>query len=311
MLGISTLSKAHFVSGDRILVTSEGSDWYTPPAGADADADAGAGVDNCNTATGCATGTVAELAWFDLEATTAGTGFGQIPRTGDTTVNGQSCPGGGECSAGAPAWSHDGSNIAYVSTDTGVEDGRMGHGNADIKIVGYNNKQGGAVQAVSGASSPQYNEYYPAWAPDDGLIAFARVASPGDAFNGNMYIEPTAEVYVVGVQMGAQSVRLAANDPPACSGVKSPGIYNTWPKWCPTSTKDGNGYTYYWLTFASKRPVAGASTPTAQLYVAGVVVDANGNVTTYPAIYLWNQDAMVNNEIPAWGNFQIPLVSVQ
>ena len=128
---------------------------------------------------------------------------------------------------------HD--NIVYVSTDTGVEDGRMGHGNTDLKIVGYNGKQGGTVQSVAGASDPAYNEYYPSWAPDDSLIAFNRVAA-----GGNMFIEPSAEVFVVPATPNVtMATRLAANDPVACSGQKSPGVSNSWPKWSPQSTTVG------------------------------------------------------------------------
>ncbi len=291
MLGIQTFSKAHYTTGDRIVVTSEGSAFHTiPPTG---------NTDNsCQTSPGCPTGVVANLAWFDLESTTAGTGTGQIPRMGDTTANGVTCPGGGECSAGAPNWSHDGNNIVYVSTDYGVEDGRMGHGNADLKIVPYNSKAGGAVTPVGGASDPGFNEYYPAFSPDDQLIAFNRVTA-----GGNMYIEPTAEVFVV-TPNATMATRLAANDPVACSGKKSPGVSNSWPKWCPTSTTV-NGKTYYWLIFASKR-----TGTTAQLYVTGVVTEGS-TVTTFPAIYLWNQDPTINNEVPAWDNFQIPPANVQ
>jgi hypothetical protein len=92
----------------------------------------------------------------------------------------------------------------------------------------------------------------------------------------------------------------------SCTGAKSPGVQNSWPKWCPTSTAAGNGNTYYWLTFASKRNGA-----EAQLFVTGVVVGSNGTIETYPAIYLWNQNPMINNEIPAWDNFQIPPANVQ
>jgi hypothetical protein len=296
MLGISTFSKAHFQAGDRIMVTSEGSAWYTPPTMNN--------MTTCTTPTGCPTGVVAQLAWFDLEATAAGNGMGQIPRTGDTSVNGSACPQGGECSAGAPNWSHDGNNIAYVSTDTGVEDGRMGHGNTDLKIVPYNNKQGGTVQNVAGASDPAYNEYYPAWAPDDALIAFNRVGA-----GGNMFIEPSAEVFVVPANPNAtMATRLAANDPVACSGKTSPGVSNSWPKWSPTVTTFGSK-TYYWLIFASKRGGGGSNgsnNTNAQLYVTGVVVDSDGTIETYPAIYLWNQNPAENNEIPAWDNFMIP-----
>jgi hypothetical protein len=54
-----------------------------------------------------------------------------------------------------------------------------------------------------------------------------------------------------------------------------------------------------------------ATTTTAtvtQLYVTAIVVDELGAVTSYPAVYLWNQPQDRLNETPAWENFQIPPV---
>ena len=53
--------------------------------------------------------------------------------------------------------------------------------------------------------------------------------------------------------------------------------------------------------------------------MAPIVVDPAGNVTTYPAIYLWNQNILVDatgnatiqqtsNLTPAWDDFSIPEV---
>jgi hypothetical protein len=122
---------------------------------------------------------------------------------------------------------------------------------------------------------------------------------------------------------GGTATRLAANDPAKCSGVASPGVENTWPKWAPAPaggmvTPASDGKLYYWVTFSSIRindpnnPATGSATGATlgktQLYVAGVVVDpSQGNaITTFPAIYLWNQDPTENNLIPAWDNFTIP-----
>jgi hypothetical protein len=131
-----------------------------------------------------------------------------------------------------------------------------------------------------------------------------------------MYEQPAAEVFVVPYNKGAggTAVRLAANDPVTCTGLVSPGVQNTWPKWAPNPISPGdagvpapqtiNGLTYYWVTFSSTRSLSSAGRQ--QLYVAGVVVDGTGAITTFAPIYLWNQDDTVNNLIPAWGEFAIP-----
>jgi hypothetical protein len=234
-----------------------------------------------------------QLVWVDLEAQ-SGSAMGTIARTGDARY------------AGAPAWSHDGNTIAYVSTNAN-RDGRLddpdsfgGDHQADIWLVPYNNKAGGNATALHGADTPGPREYYPSWSPDDHFIALTKTAT------GNMYNSKGAEVFVI-PSAGGTAKRLTANDPPACTGKTSPGVTNSWPKWAPQATTASGGRTFYWIVFSSTRDPNG----NPQLYISPVVVDAQGKVTTYSALYLWNQPASENNHTPAWDYFQIPPPPVQ
>jgi hypothetical protein len=312
MMGIQTFSTLHYQNGDRKVVASVGAAWDSTSL----------------TDPGKPTGVISQLAWFDLEwngapptgaaynpwqptqltsplalatcasgtagcATTAapGGGWGIVQRNGDPR------------SAGSPNWGHVNDVIAYSSTDVGTKDGRMDCSAttncvSDIYTVPYNKGAGGTASPLNGAADPAFNEYYPAFSPDDKLVAFNRVPS-----GTSMYTQPKAEVYVV-AGTGSSPVRLLANDPGQCTGLVSPGVQNTWPKWAPGPSQGTDGKTYYWVTFSSSRsPVAKGK---QQLYVAGIVMDpSNNTVQTYPAIYLWNQDATLNNLIPAWDNFAI------
>ncbi len=229
----------------------------------------------------------AKLAWIDLEAQAfgEGTSYGFFQRNGD--------PRG----VGSPAWSHDGATLLYVSTDAEFT-GRLDNGYADLYTVPYNNKQGGNASPVPGASDPNLEEYYPSYSPDDQMIVFNRIPS-----NTNMYNASAAEVFVIPAQ-GGTATRLAANDPPACMNKPSPGITNSWPKWAPEQTTIG-AKRYYWLVFSSVR-----STPNPQLYMTGVVVEGS-NVSSYGAVYLWNQPSNESNHTPAWDVFKIPSVPPQ
>jgi hypothetical protein len=289
-LGLSTYSKAHWGDGDHLMVASLGT------TSSDSDPQA-------------------QLAWFDLESTATGTqpaqlkgqAFDYIARTGDKR------------GAAAPSWSHDGSFIVYTSTDS-EKSGRLGSGVADLYRVDFNGRAGGMATAIDGAADAATAEYYPALSGDDRLIAYnsipqatASVSHPAIGNAGSqswdgMYAQPATEVFVVPAS-GGKPTRLQANDPPACAGAASPGINNSWPKWSPEPTP-ANGKTYYWLIFSSWRDGAHAPnmTPIAQLYITGVVVDGAGAVSTYGAIYLWNQPATTSNHTPAWDVFQIPIV---
>jgi hypothetical protein len=226
----------------------------------------------------------AELVWVDTEAQT-GAAMGTLARNGDARY------------AGAPSWSHDGTTIAYVSTNAN-QDGRLADGEADVYLVPYANKAGGTAMPLPGAADPGPREYYPTWSPDDAIIAFDKASS------GSMYNNSLAEVYVIpAAGSAAGPTRLAANDPPACTSQMSPGVTNSWPKWAPSVGTASGGRTFYWLVFSSTRDPYSANGP--QLYVTGLVTQG-GQTKTYAALYLWNQPEMEHNHTPAWDNFQIP-----
>jgi hypothetical protein len=268
-LGIETFSGAHWATGDRREVVS---------------------LDT----SGGAVPSKAQLEWIDLEAATAATATGTIARDGD--------PSG----AGAPAWSHDGNTIAYVSTNHTCN-GRLGRCDSDyadpndpgalagIYTVPYAGGAGGTAKPVAGASDPTYEQYYPSLSPDDALLAFNRIPA-----GLNMYDQPQSELFVVPIS-GGIPMRLAANDPPECTGKTSPGLTNSWPKWSPVAGNAG-GSTYYWIIFSSTRGPG----DNPQLYITSVVGAPDGTLTTHGAIYLWNQPPAENNHTPAWDRFKVP-----
>ncbi|MDB4954670.1 MAG: uncharacterized protein JWO36_2239 [Myxococcales bacterium] len=227
---------------------------------------------------------VPSIIWTNLEATSTdqGTGWGVIARTGD--------PG----QAGAGTWSHDGQTIAYSSGPLVTSGMNLDNGRGDIYTVPYNGGAGGNATKLLGASDTNYSESYAAFSRDDALIAFVRVPATQNPYNN-----PQEEVYLV-PRAGGVPTRLMANDPMECTAAVSPGASNSWPKWSPKVQLAGTTK-YYWLTFSSRRQ-PGA---TQQIYVAPVTVDANGAITTYPAVYLWNQPTSESNHTPAWDEFQV------
>ena len=258
-----------------------------------------------------------------------GTGWGIIARDGD--------PNG----AVLPDWSHDGQTIVYTSTDS-TSDGHVGKGPqsepptvVDLYTVPFGGGQGGPATPVAGAAEAAHAEYYPDYSGDDRLIAFTRVsdfaqtfASLTDQSDRMIYYRPESEIFVVPAS-GGSALRLAANDPPACTGESSPGLHNSWPKWSPL-VREANGKKYYFLIFSSSRQSpgdivedTGGMRPMSQLYMTTLVDDGTGNLVSHGAVYLWNQSNLVtldaggnpqitphiaNNVTPAWDEFRAPPV---
>jgi hypothetical protein len=274
-LGISTISRSHFSPGDRIVVAPY---YLDDPSMPTLYSQQKANV---------------QLAWFDLEAASvpyggypvAGKQFGIIARNGD--------PRG----AASPAFSNDGTTIAYASTNSGI-DGRLSVGATDIYTVKYNNRAGGDAVPLAGAASDALEEYYPAFSSDDQIVGFTTVPA-----GESMYQNPHAEVYVLPAT-GRTPIRLKANDPVTCSGVTSPGVNNNWTRF--STTIIAGGKTYQFVVFSSGRDqiappatTGGMFTVLPQLYIAAIVVE-DGVVKDYPAIRLPGQPVDRVNVAPSW-----------
>ena len=308
-LGVSSTSRGDWATGRRLMITSAGprpamEATFMPNAN-DPQRDMGFGSgQNATNRDGliwidmAAQGEVPELAPQNGQGQESeravgramlaarGTGWGVIARTGDPRA------------AVTPDWSHDGATIAYTSTDS-TSDGRIGNNanQVDIYTVPFNGGAGGAATPLPGASTAGVAEYYPDFSADDRFIAFNRVQDG----RGRIYYHPQGEIYVVPAT-GGEPLRLAANDPPQCTGETSPGVLNSWPKWSPTvrggpENTEHAGKRYYFLLFSSARqsPFRLGQGPASQLYLTTLVQLPNGELQTYPAMYLWNQGFEIQN----------------
>jgi hypothetical protein len=226
-----------------------------------------------------------EIVWTDLLGASLdqNSGWGVLARTGDMDE------------AISASFAHTQDTVIYVSAASE----RFGQATYDgnLATVPFGARSGGASKLIAGASTTEWSEYYPAFSPDDQLVAFNRVPTGADSYDS-----PQAELFVI-PSAGGTPTRLSANDPPACLNIESPGINNSWPKWSPGVATAG-GRTYYWLTFSSKR---GPNNKRPQLFVGAVVVAGNV-IEHYPAMLLWNQPANESNHTPAWDAFTLPPV---
>ena len=316
-IGSLSFSLGHYSGGDRRAVST-----FTPWVGG---GPYGSGR-NLSTA--------ADLVWVNLEAQGSaslgidgptanaafmaelGAGWGYISRNGD--------PG----AAANPDWNEAGDLIAYASVAR-VAGGHVGgikatvvpktpdvelseNTEADLYTVPYNQGAGGIATPVSGASEPGIAEYYPDFSPDSEFLSFNRAGSTA----GYIYYRADGEINAIPTS-GGTAHRLAANDPPACTGESSPGVINSWPKWSASYETVGSK-TYYWIIFSSARDYSGkflvppaSYTPTtvdrrsSQIYLSAVVVEG-GVVTSYPGLYVWNQETDASNLMPSWGGLRLP-----
>ena len=224
-----------------------------------------------------------ELVWVDLEAQ-SGTATGTIARTGDPNY------------AGAPSWSHDGNDDRRTSrpTPTATDASTTAPPTSGRCPTTQGGRQRGTP--LPGASANGMRNFYPSFSPDDKLRRLRR----GHVGQHVQQRPPTSSTSCP--PRAARRPASRRTTRPRARGKTSPGVTNSWPKWAPTPGTTPDGRTFYWVVFSSIRDPGG----NPQLYVTPVVVDGAGKVTTYHALYLWNQPADENNHTPAWDNFQIP-----
>ena len=231
-----------------------------------------------------ASGQTTHLDWIDLEATsqTQGVAWGEFARNGDPNP-----------AVAYPFVSHDGTKIVYASAPSANPSGILTSG--DLYTVEYGNRMGGAATPVEGAATTAYSEFYPAYSPDDALLAYTRLPD-----GQRSYDNAQSEFFIINAAAGTP-IRHAANDPGMLPRQDQPRHHQQLAQMVAGRRARSGGRTYYWIIFSSTR----SGNP--QLYVAAVVKDETGLVTTTPALYLWNQPAAENNHTPAWDTFSIPL----
>jgi hypothetical protein len=340
-LGSTTLSTAHWSPQDRILVSSYGTTfksgtartkpWQPLPTYAGAEG----APDYVKWH---------QLVWFDLEANFAvdlvSLDYGSEAVEGRgaavAAAKGSSwdliATGDSKVSDVSPSFNPTGDTLAYVATDYS----RDGYPNAlatkaDVRLVPYNSRAGGVSQPLAGASDPNAFEYEPTFSADGKLVAFSRAATGGpDGPYRNRY----AEVTVVPAT-GGQRARLVANDPNACAGDPTPlALLNGSAAWGPAPVHRA-GRTYYFLLFTSARKYgdefasqfqvpkgfddSNTLSTSTQLYLTTIVVDdTTGSISSYPAIYIWNQNRMAGsagvaqftNMTPVWGSTVLPPLNI-
>ncbi|HYP87529.1 MAG TPA: hypothetical protein VEQ59_05240, partial [Polyangiaceae bacterium] len=338
-LGSQTFSPAHWANGDRVLVSSYG---RVVKSGAQRSKpwQALSYYDEDPTKTDWFKWH--GLIWFDLEADfdvdTDALDYGQslTKKNGAGTAAfgtswGFIATGDANISNVSPSFNPADDTLAYVATDYSAE----WHPDAlatvaDVRTVAYNHRAGGQSQPVEGASSPDYLEFDPAFSPDGKLIAFTRAANGGP---DGPFRHRFGEVTVVAAS-GGEPVRLLANDPNACAGDAQPlTLLNGSAAWAPEAVKHG-GRTYYFLVFTSARryedefaasfEMSGPSysntlQDSTQLYVSTIVVDdATGTISTFPAVYAWNQNraagggaTQLSSLTPVWGNTRLPPLRIE
>jgi hypothetical protein len=345
--GVQTMSKGHWMTGDRILVTSYATHFKsgTPRNKA---------WEALPTYNPNDSASIHQLAWIDLESTatinvavTDTPDYGQNLTTREMQAASAMAPAGnayGLIATGdgattsdvSPSFSHKGDKIVYVATDYSPD----GHPDyiakvADVKVVDYNNKAGGTATALMGASDPNYLEYYPSFSADDKFIAFTQAPNPTAANPDGPYYNRMGQIMIV-PEAGGTPTPLVSNNPNACAGDNvSAGIINSWPKWSPDAFS-AHGKTYYFVIFSSGRVYADEFSSqfqlmsnsasdfnglhsSSQLWLAAVVVDnGTGTIKTYPAVYLWNQNRTpgaptgvhYSNLTPAWDPGSLPPIVI-
>ena len=228
------------------------------------------------------------LAWVDLKSTATTTTNGQTNPTRGVAFDYLTSTGDPHPAAAFPTWSHDGNSIVYVSVacpnpgqqnGCGTQDGRLYKGAADLYEVPYGEQGWAAPRRRSRARRrPDNEEYYPAFSPDDKLIAFTRVPAGQE-----MFANPNAEMWVVPHQAGAQATAAGGQRSARLQRQGEPRRQQPLAQVVARPRSTSATRRYYWLIFSSNRyglpPVTTSSNgqtkivQVSQLYITAVVVD--------------------------------------
>ena len=184
-------------------------------------------------------------------------------------------------SATMPDWSPDGGRVVFARPSAAVPAASPGVARGSIVSVDAASWGGEQVLVASAGE----NNYYPAYAPDSGWVAFNR-SMLSDSFDA-----ADAKVMVVSAAGGAAI--------PLANATSTAG--DSWPKWAPLEHRYAGGR-LHWLTVSSRRPYGLRGGSTSQLWMIGFDPDkaAAGLDPSFTAFWLPFQDPGSGNHIAQW-----------
>jgi hypothetical protein len=224
-----------------------------------------------------------------------------------------------------PDWSLDGKSIAYVQQGSAGTAQRMWSG--AIALVTSPDGMTFGAPTVLVPSVNEKNHYYPAFAPDGAFLLYDEsTCPPGNAtdFTCNADTDPTATLWAIQAQAGAQPIALTRVNAPGVMDGNKTALTNSFPRWSPfafkrTGQAEVGGNRLFWVTFSSSRsyglrPPPPSASPGGEaavgtlIWMAAIDPDAiaNGQDGSFPAFALPFQDVGTSNHIAQWTTQVVP-----
>jgi hypothetical protein len=214
-----------------------------------------------------------------------------------TTVDGMPVPSSGMMgvSVAQPAWSPEGSRIAFVDAGPAVNGPNPWYTSwnvpppGDLKVYAFDESQNpmvsGPTTLVATGADPSKRIAWPTITPDGKWIAYQRGAG-ADTRSGN------ADLYFASAVTPNEEVRCASLDGdgyPFAAGARDLS-WNYEPSFAPVAAGG-----YFWVVFTSRRTygnkLTGDQTVVKQLWVAAIDQDPKpGKDPSHPAFHLTGQD---------------------
>lgn len=185
----------------------------------------------------------------------------------------------------------DGKTVLYVEDLVGTNDTHVMRGR--IMQITWDGVAKGFSAPKTLLEDQAGSVYYPAISPDGEWVLYNR------ATTGDSYSNAGAEIWAMRLDGSIKSVKLAAAN-------KGPNLSNSWPRWAPFASDDGDGHLRYYFTFSSVRGY-GALAGAPQLWLSTFDPSRAAADPSTPAVWLPMQLPALHNHAAQWTEVFVPI----